>query len=1223
MRFKCLLALLLLLAAPAAAQEGDGKTFLEGVIEDALSGEARTVTVTGFDGALSSNATLERMTIADADGVWLTLEDASLVWSRAALLRGRLEVEELTADSIDIARLPEGGPRVSPADAEATPFALPDLPVSVSIGTLRADRVRLGPTIMGEEAELRVESRLQLADGAAKAELDIRRLGRDDRITLDAAFSNASRELRIDLDFDEAQGGLVSRLLAMPGRPALRLQVTGDAPLSDFEARVALSSDGVRRFGGPVRIAEAGPDGGSRVSARLEGDLRPLVAPEFHPFFGAEAVLTLAGQRAADGRVTVEDLTLGTEAMDLTGSLALAPDGWPERVALDGRIGGAGRLRLPVAAPVTHIRRATLSARYDAASSDEWQASATLEGLQSGALAVRRAGLDGTGTLARGAGGGLTADIGVTADGVTHDDAALDRALGPAPRGQVALAWRPGAPVEVAQADISSGDVTLSGRGEIGALADGFPVAGRATLRGGDLRRFAPLAGRDLAGAATASLQGTGTLLGGAFDIEMSATTTDLRTGTARLDPLLKGRSTLDLAARRDETGTRLDRLVLRNDAVTAHAEGRLSARAGRLTLDADIADLSLAEPRLTGPGRIDTAVSWTRDGPLKVSRLHAEAAGAVLDASGTVALADPDLPVEGRLRLSAGDLSRLADLAGRPLAGQLELEADGAGAIRGRELDATLSLTGSKLKTGLAQLDRVLAGEVALDTDLAYGDGTPFIERLNLVTPRLTAEASSAAPGEPVALGARLSDLALLAPGLDGPARLDGTVRFPRGDARTAELDARFTGPGAISARVAGRAREAGRAFALDITGQAPLALANGVIAPRSVTGPARFDLRLDGPPRLSSLSGSVDISGARVALPALKTALTDVAGSVRLADGTARADITGSAGRGGRVRLQGPVGLSPPFRAALEARLTRLGLRDPELFETTVSGRVEVTGPLAGGARIGGALSLGRTELRVPSGMPGGADMLGGIRHVGEPAAVRRTRQRAGLVETERQGRGGAAAFPLDLTIDAPNRIFVRGRRASGVFNLVRGRIDVLTKRLELTEGLIDLRGALDPYLRFVARTQTDDLTIDVVLEGQASAPEVTFTSSPELPQEEILAQLLFGRSFDQMSAFQAAQLVGAAATLSGNGSGGLTGRLRDSFGLSDLDVTSTAGGATEFTAGAYISDNIYSELSVDSEGNNRIDLNLDLSRSVTVKGRTGSSGDTGIGIFFEKDY
>src|SRR6056297_2157599 len=258
MRILRLIALCLLAAAPATAQDGaeEDKTFLEGWIEGALSGAGREVTISGFEGALSSNATLERMTIADDSGIWFTMEEASLVWSRSALLQGRLDVTELTPERITLSRLPEGEDGLSPEDSQATAFSLPELPVAIDIDQIKAARVHLGAEVLGEPAVLSLESSLSLAEGAGAARLAIRRLGRDDRLTLDAAFSNATRVLDIDLDFDEAEDGLVSRVLRIPGQPQLRLQVEGRAPSSNFTAQVMLSSGGVRRFGGTVQIRE-------------------------------------------------------------------------------------------------------------------------------------------------------------------------------------------------------------------------------------------------------------------------------------------------------------------------------------------------------------------------------------------------------------------------------------------------------------------------------------------------------------------------------------------------------------------------------------------------------------------------------------------------------------------------------------------------------------------------------------------------------------------------------------------------------------------------------------------------------------------------------------------------------------------------------------------------------------------------------------------------------
>ena len=129
--------------------------------------------------------------------------------------------------------------------------------------------------------------------------------------------------------------------------------------------------------------------------------------------------------------------------------------------------------------------------------------------------------------------------------------------------------------------------------------------------------------------------------------------------------------------------------------------------------------------------------------------------------------------------------------------------------------------------------------------------------------------------------------------------------------------------------------------------------------------------------------------------------------------------------------------------------------------------------------------------------------------------------------------------------------------------------------------------------------------------------------FLKSPQLPQEEVLAQILFGRRLENLSAIQALQLANAVATLAGRGGDGIVARLRQGFGLDDLDVQTGAEGGAQLRAGRYLSENVYSEVTIESTGKSEISLNLDLSDSVTVKSSVGADGNTGIGLFYERDY
>ena len=516
-------------------------------------------------------------------------------------------------------------------------------------------------------------------------------------------------------------------------------------------------------------------------------------------------------------------------------------------------------------------------------------------------------------------------------------------------------------------------------------------------------------------------------------------------------------------------------------------------------------------------------------------------------------------------------------------------------------------------------------------------------IDEARLSNPQgtVTADGIVAEGKRRIAFEGRLADLALLLPEFPGPLTISGeAVQNGAGY----QLDLTGRGPGQVDARVTGRVAEDFATADLSLTGSGQAGLANPFIGSRSVSGPVRFDLRLDGPFRASSLSGRVSLSGGRISDTDFGFAFERVEALADLSGGQARVSATTDLSSGGRLRVDGPISLAPPFDASLAIRLEQLRLIDPELYQTTASGDVTVIGPLRNGALIAGRITLGETEIRVPSSGFGGEGGLPDLRHVNEPQAVRATRARAGLLGGGggSAGAGGSGAFRLNLEILAPNRVFVRGRGIdaelggslrltgttaaivpSGGFSLIRGRLDILGKRLVLSEAELQLEGDFVPLILISANTESDGVTSFVTIEGPANGPEVTFSSSPDLPQEEVLSRLLFGRGLDTISALQAAQLANAVAVLAGRSGEGLIGRLRQGFGLDDLDLTTTDDGSAALRAGKYISENVYTEVEVDQEGKSRINLNLDLRPGVTLKGRVGADGETGVGIFLERDY
>ena len=225
--------------------------------------------------------------------------------------------------------------------------------------------------------------------------------------------------------------------------------------------------------------------------------------------------------------------------------------------------------------------------------------------------------------------------------------------------------------------------------------------------------------------------------------------------------------------------------------------------------------------------------------------------------------------------------------------------------------------------------------------------------------------------------------------------------------------------------------------------------------------------------------------------------------------------------------------------------------------------------------------------------------------------------------------------------MLISAPNRIFARGRglnaelggaitvrgttsnlAPSGQIGLIRGTFDILGRRLNLDEGRITLLGDLKPYLEFTSTANTEQGTATLSISGQVDSPQIKVTSDPPRPSEEALALLLFGDNIQDISPLALARLASSALTLSGRG-GGAQKALRDSTGADNVDFGADNLGIGQLGLGGYLADNVYTDLNITSEGDSELTINLDLTKSLTVTGKADSEGETGLGVFFKRDY
>jgi translocation and assembly module TamB len=459
MRLLRTLAVVLALFLPGAgvAQEEDGGSFLERTLQNSLSGAGRDVRVTGFRGVLSSTATIQSLTIADDAGIWLTLEGVTLDWNRSALLRGRLSVDTLTADRIVLERLPAGDADAAMPAPEASGFRLPELPVSVRIGEIASPSISIGEQVFGIASTFSLAGALTLEGGEGSGTIDIDRLdGPQGNFEIAAAFSNATGILDLDVTLQEAPGGIVATLAGFPGEPSVDLDVTGQGPLTNFEATLTLATGGEPRLTGSLAIGGEGlaPGDPRPFRADLSGNVAPLLMPAYQDFFGTGIALDVAGTRGADGALDLDTFRLTGQSITLDGSLALGPGGLPQSFDLDGRIAAAdgAPVLLPIPGVETRVDAVTLTAAFDAASGNSWQGLFRIDGFDRPGFTAEEVTLDGGGTITPAS---FTVDLDFTAEALDLGDPAAVAALGERVTGRIVFGSTEGQPLQIDRFDLT------------------------------------------------------------------------------------------------------------------------------------------------------------------------------------------------------------------------------------------------------------------------------------------------------------------------------------------------------------------------------------------------------------------------------------------------------------------------------------------------------------------------------------------------------------------------------------------------------------------------------------------------------------------------------------------------------------------------------------------------------------------------------------------------
>jgi translocation and assembly module TamB len=395
---------------------------------------------------------------------------------------------------------------------------------------------------------------------------------------------------------------------------------------------------------------------------------------------------------------------------------------------------------------------------------------------------------------------------------------------------------------------------------------------------------------------------------------------------------------------------------------------------------------------------------------------------------------------------------------------------------------------------------------------------------------------------------------------------------------------------------------------------------VANGTL------GGTLADPRLLGTAALSNGRFADSATGLKLQNVSLAATLRDNAIDVSTFQGkdAARGSISGS----------GRIGLDRNGVSDLQLVLKDFRLIDNDLGQATASGKVDVNRAADGKVKLSGALLINHAQLSPNAPTPSGV----------VPMDVVEIHQKVDLDAIPATAPQRAAPVELNVTLRAPGGVFIKGRGLNVEFSLdakvtgsttapilsgearvIHGDYDFAGQRFTLGEnGVVHLASTPDAIrLDLTATRDNPTLTAVIRITGTAEKPVITLTSTPVLPQDEVLSQVLFGSSVSSLNGFQAAQLASALSGLASGGGFDVIGGIRNLAHLDRLAINSSVTGGNSIAGGKYLSNNVYLELSGGAKEGPGAQVEWRVKKHLAIVSRVTSQGDQSISIRWRKDY
>jgi len=405
------------------------------------------------------------------------------------------------------------------------------------------------------------------------------------------------------------------------------------------------------------------------------------------------------------------------------------------------------------------------------------------------------------------------------------------------------------------------------------------------------------------------------------------------------------------------------------------------------------------------------------------------------------------------------------------------------------------------------------------------------------------------------------------------------------------------------------------------------------------NVSGRSNLDLNLSGTLNEPIITGSGNLQNAAYENLLLGTRFENI--SAQMSADKNRLNLENINGRdmnGGQFNASGHIDFrdiqDPQYDFSLDAKT--LQLVNTDRMGITASGTLKAVGD-RDAADIGGKIIINQAEYYIDQIIS--TSSLSSFTIIEESAK--------GDVITGEKVAADGPQINLSIGIIANNNVFVRGPdletewsgtlavagsagapELKGNLSLVRGKYKLLDTPVAFSKGDVRFVNAnpANPDIDITGVMKGQDIDATVNISGEAQSPEISLQSAPPLPEGEILAKTLFGKSMSELSAVQALRIAQLVTYLSGGAKASFDplNDIRRAIGIDTLSVGIDDEKGATLSAGKYVSDNVYIGVEQGTTpGSSTVRAEIGVTDNIEVETKANSTNENSVGVNWKKDY